>query len=348
MNHQLHRRRVVPTLLLSALVAAPALQAQSNYPDERRRPIPPVPSSAPGATGERFSQNLRGTVFRRFDDRFYEIRDERGSLVRLVLDINATRRLNAGDRIEIRGRQEGDIIIGYDVIPLDGTLPNPAGETVIRGTIARDLPDRNVRRDEFEVRAEDGRLLQVIADDELTNRFAVGDRVELRGRFIGNRFEATSLIRQGTDAPGGGDYTDRVDFSGTVSRILNANRLEVRGDNGRMYTVDLRNATGNAVRVGDQVRLIGTVAPNGTVWIDQIIRVGAGGGGTGFGQAVDFPATVVSSTFNELRVRGDNGQIYNVRHNQPRAFQAGLRVRVVGTSNGNSIDSTSVTVINGW
>ena len=70
------------------------------------------------------------------------------------------------------------------------------------------------------------------------------------------------------------------------------------------------------------------------------------GGWDNRGSDVNFPAYVLSVSYSDgasyLRVRGDNGQTYNVRYRGNIRLRNGQRVRVIGKYNDGTIWATSI------
>lgn len=172
----------------------------------------------------------------------------------------------------------------------------------------------------------------------------------------------------------------RYTITGTVTKDAGGNQFWVRGDNGQGYLVVTRSQTsvineGMRVQVtgqfdgtriiADSVRTLGygnNNTNNGGIWT----RPGGsnnGGYNPGYNPGytpgytpgrnndysngnVSFPGYVQSVSYADgattLRVRGDNGQIYNVRIRSNTRFYNGQRVRVVGRYNDGWVWATSV------
>jgi outer membrane lipoprotein SlyB len=65
------------------------------------------------------------------------------------------------------------------------------------------------------------------------------------------------------------DYRIPANFPGTVTSVTASNRLVVRGDNGRTYTVLGRNGFDSRISTGDRVRVVGN-SRNSTVLADRV------------------------------------------------------------------------------
>ena len=195
-------------------------------------------------------------------------------------------------------------------------------------------------RDYFELRASDGRSYRVVwYDDGGDFRLSTGDRVEVSGRLTRDL-----LIAHHYREIGSGYGYRQVDFPATVASVGSYSRVTVRGDNGRVYTVEARNRLPYNLNAGDYVRIIGTW--NGSVvTAEQIIVLREGYNGGSFDRQVDFPGIVseVDRYRNTLNVRGDNGITYSVTYTGADRFGIGDRVRVVGLFDGYTVRATSVT-----
>ncbi len=166
-----------------------------------------------------------------------------------------------------------------------------------------------------------------------------------------------------------------------MTKDAGGNQFWVRGDNGQGYLVATRYqsaviSTGMRVQVtgsydgtrlnADSVRVLGYAGGNGGYGGGGYGGGGYGGGygggnGGGYGggnggyggggwnnggNAVNFPGYVQSVGYNDgaafLQVRGDNGQIYNVRYRGNNTLRRGQRVRVIGKYSDGTIWATSV------
>lgn len=228
-----------------------------------------------------------------------------------------------------------------------GVGRNDYGSLVTLEGIVTNRRDAN----SFEVRAG-GRTFYVRSTTSVTVN--AGDRVVVRGAFDNNDFNAQSVRvlrggdRRADDDQYGNDYRPgsdrRVDFPGTVTRILSSREVEVRGDNGQLYRVETRSDA-NSVVIGTRVRVSGE--GNGTRIRNASVFANGNTGGSysdgsifNFGKNVDFPGTIVrlDTARNEGTVRGDNGRNYTVRGSEVDGFRVGERVRVRGVSRAGFID----------
>jgi hypothetical protein len=248
------------------------------------------------------------------------------------------------------------------LLPLSGTLQVYAAPNERRQN-ARDFdPDRLITfeavvtretRDGFQARVRN-ETFDVFSDADVRE----GDRVVLRGRFENEaEFSAQSVrvIGAGNGAPINRDTDNRdavdrdpidefndemyqengVNFPATITRVVSRMEVEVRGDNGRIYRVEMRDNT-SGYRAGNQIRVQGEAVG---LRVINAVFVDRGGdvpdrGNTEEPQEVDFPANIVrlGKTRGDAFVRGDNGVEYRVRGDEVEDFKVGDRVRVQGVA----------------
>jgi len=274
----------------------------------------------------------------------FDMRTDSGLPVRVRTVANEPRRLRVGDRVEVSGVAESGRLRADRVRILNDRNPSDNDRT-LTGVVTRDL-----RGNIFEVRTDDGRTVVVRAREEEPVRLTRGDRVFVQGRYNANRGEFVADRIRITENDDRDVEGSRVNFPATVIAVDSATRLQVRGDNGRTYTVDTRSVVSSNVDPGDRVRVSGTVR-NGIIRADRVELTDRGGTRNPIGQRrMDFSATVIDGGSlwgaNVLTVRGDNGREYRV--SVPRSSQSGFRrgdrVRIVGTQlEDNRIQATSVT-----
>jgi hypothetical protein len=253
------------------------------------------------------------------------------------------------------------------VLPLSGTSQVSAAPNEQRQNTRDFDPDRLITfeavvtrgtRDGFQARVRD-ETFDVFSDADVRE----GDRVVLRGRFENEaEFSAQSVrvVKVGNGAPINRDYTgqysndrdtiDRdpidefndemyvengVNFPATITRVVSRMEAEVRGDNGRIYRVEMRDNT-SGYRAGNQIRVQGEAVGLRVVNAIFVNRDGASPdrGNTEAAQDVDFPANIVrlGKTRGDAFVRGDNGVEYRVRGDEVEDFKVGDRVRVQGVA----------------
>jgi len=212
---------------------------------------------------------------------------------------------------------------------------------------------RDVRGSQFLFRGDDGR--NYIADIDRgrePGRLSVGDRVEVRGR-LDNALVQNATVRILSNSNNGNDYGDgsyggqrTVNFPGTVVRVNSKNTLRVRGDNGQEYEITTKDRLASSIRDGSRVRVSGQA--NGFYVTGAYV--------TGEGSAdvyrrddnnssagnIDFNGTVESTSLTSFRVRGDNGQVYEVQYRGSILLRRDQRVRVRGTFDGRIVTASNV------
>jgi outer membrane lipoprotein SlyB len=230
--------------------------------------------------------------------------------------------------------------------------------------------DKKHRRDDVDWRDRDN-------DDDWRDRDRRRDD-DWRDRDRRNRDDDWRNRNGGHNGSYGGGYNggrSRYTITGTVSKSAGGNQFWVRGDNGQGYLVVTRSQAsvineGMRVQVtgqfdgtriiADSVRALGYASGNnnGGVWTRPGGNSGGGynpGYNPGYNSGhnndyssgnVNFPAYIQSVSHDAgvatLRVRGDNGQTYNVRVRSNTRFYNGQRVRVLGRYNDGWVWATSV------
>ena len=221
--------------------------------------------------------------------------------------------------------------------------------------------DRDDRRDRDDHRDGDR--------DDRRDRNTDRDRDDWRNRQGGG-------YNQGGYGGYGGYGRNSITVTGLVTKNATGNQFWVRGDNGQGYLVSTRyqSATiSQGIRVqvtgsydgtyltASSIRVLGYPSPNAPYGGGYGAPYGGGYGSPPYqggynapyggtwnnsGNAVNFPGTVQTVGYNDgaafLQVRGDNGQIYNVRYRGNNALRRGQRVRVVGKYNEGTVWATSV------
>lgn len=288
---------------------------------------------------------VRGIVTRDlWDNDEFEIRAENGRTYRVNTRRNQPRSISRGDRVEVIGDINGSVLRAESVRILsdsNGGWNGGWGNITLSGIVTRNLEGRR-----FEIRDNNGRTLQVIADSEPRN-IARGDRVYITGRLERNVFRASTVSR---NSPFEGSVGSRVNFPGVVTSIQSSTRFAVRGDNGRTYSVQLNQQLPKKIDVGDRIRVQGTVVYGGVVRandVDLLDNYNKRDDRENEGRReVNISAVVTGSAWlgGLLTVRADNGQEYRVRTNIGQDLRRGDRVRIRGRLEGNGvIAATSIT-----
>jgi cytochrome c-type biogenesis protein CcmE len=292
---------------------------------------------------------IRGVVTRDlWDNDEFEIRAENGRTYRVNMRRNQPRNLSQGDRVEIIGDVNGNVLRAESVRIIsdnNGGWNGGLNSTTLSGVVTRDLEGRR-----FEIRDSSGRTVQVISESE-PSRLRRGDRVYLRGRWERNVFRATSVSLNDINSGYGSTVGSRVNFPGVVTSIASNNRLAVRGDNGRTYNVQLNEQLPRKIDVGDRVRVQGTVIYGGVVRatdVDLLSNVNKRDERENNGGRYDVNLTgvVTSSTLlgGLITVRGDDGRDYRVRVSLSQDVRRGDRVRIRGYRDGNGlVTATTIT-----
>jgi translation initiation factor IF-1 len=212
--------------------------------------------SGPGRNQGNRNVTVYGVVTRdlRGNDRF-TVRLDNGRNTEVISRVSEPIRLSRGDRVELRGDFERNLFIADYVRIIrnngsgNGGWNNGGGwnnpQSVQRGVVTRDGSGRD-----FSLRLDNNRTITVRAQNGEPVRLTRGDYVEVRGYFSGNIFLARDvrILRN--------DDRRRVDFQATVIRRESYNRIIVRGDNRRTYTVTTNSSLDRFDR-NDRVRVVG-------------------------------------------------------------------------------------------
>jgi hypothetical protein len=222
-----------------------------------------------------------------------------------------------------------------------------------------DYDQRNVRlpgevtrisgRDSIELRSGRRYYSVRLKGDADATFLNIGDYVILRGEWSGDHFVADDLGRGRADdwdrdADSRTGDARKVDFSATVSRIFSSHEVEVRGDNGRYYRLDVRSGV-SGFTPNAKVRVVGE--SNGQrVQVERLYWAGGSvnPGWPGYIARVDFPARVewVDTARGIASVRADNGKSYIVRPRSFSGLRRGDRVRVAGNYRNGVVEGASV------
>ena len=266
---QLSRTRAARLVALFG-AAAPLLVADATAA------LAKPPAQAP-AWGYRRNQNdndwnnrryytISGTVerdlggdafrFRTWDNRVFTVRAQ-----------NEPRRLNANDRVEIRGYFSGDTFYADSVRLTDqNSNGNYSGQNVnFAGVVTRIFGRREV-----EVRGDNGRTYRVRTNRDIPYGLNTNSRIRVTGSANGSTIWVEQLFVENGYNNG---YSQNVDFPGRIDSINSTNRtVGIRGDNGVFYTVNSNTVSTSALRVGYRVRIRGTFY-NRVVTATSITRI---------------------------------------------------------------------------
>lgn len=218
--------------------------------------------------------------------------------------------------------------------------PGNVGNITLNGTVTRDLRGG----DRFQVRADNGRVYEVVSHNREPLRLSRGDRVQLAGHIDRNLFIAHSVRILNNVGGGSNGGFNRRALSGTVTRDLRGDRFEIRADNGRTYQVRARNDEPIRLTPGDRVTLRGDFDRSGVFNADSV-RITRNDDRNRNGSRVDFPGTVISiESSTRFVVRADNGRTYLVQSDEavPSRLSVGDRVRVRGRAEGGTVSADRV------
>jgi uncharacterized protein YdeI (BOF family) len=279
------------------------------------------------------TNDLRGDQFefRADNGQVYFVNMERG---------REPARLSRNDRVTVSGTVRGNTIQADNVrILSNNNNNNNANRVTLNGVVTRDW-----RGNQFEFRADDGQTYLVEMErGQEPPRLSRNDRVAVFGTVRGNTIQARSvrILDNAEDNSG----RRNVNFPGTVVTLRSNSRLTVRGDNGSTYEVISRNRLDTAIRQGDRVRVIGQA--NGLSVTDADVSLLSNldvynRNDNNVNREVNFTGTVESTSITSFRLRGDNGQVYEVRYKGSLLLRRDQRVRVVGTFDGRIIEAANV------
>jgi len=227
---------------------------------------------------------LRGVVTRNFLNDRFEIRTDDGLIYRVIPDAGQERfPVRAGERVRVRGTVDGSTFLAQR-IEFDRSVDRRDDRDWRDDDRRNDPRDRNADGDRdrevnfpatvesresssrLTVRGDNGRLYFVESRTSLPFNVSAGSRVRVQGSAIGNRVRLQRVVTI-DDGRRGEQY---VNFRGTVERVEDLNRLRVRADNGRVYTIRSQNALN--IEQGDRVRVRGNYA-RGLIKASSIERV---------------------------------------------------------------------------
>jgi len=237
-----------------ALALVPLFTVVDNANAQPRRSSPPIWSNA--------NRTLAGTVIRDLAGDNFELRADNGQTYRVrVGRYDEPRSLDRGDRVRVSGRFDNGVFVARNLEFLRDTPGNNGdNRNWLTGTVTRDL-----RGDDFELRADNGRLYQVrVGRYDEPRSLDRGDRVRVSGEFHNNIFVARNLEVLRDTGGNDGHHNNDQSLTGTVTRDLSGNNFEIRADNGHIYRVSLsrRYDEPRSLDRGDRVRISGRVYNN--------------------------------------------------------------------------------------
>jgi len=216
------------------------------------------------------------TVIRDLGGGRFEVRADDNRTFTVRSSANQTRRMRSGDRVELVGYLTDQNVFVADTVNIVGSGYNGGynGGSYNNSNIdfyATVLSASSSNR--LTVRADDGQTFYVTTRNNYSSSVNRGDRVRVVG-YSTNRNVVSSasvtLVSNNGGGNYGGSYGQTVDFNGTV---VNSNSrggvVQVRGDNGRTYTVRPNNDS--TFNRGERVRVVGTYN-NGTIYATSINR----------------------------------------------------------------------------
>ena len=215
------------------------------------------PGSGVGNSGVNNRLTLTGVVTQDLNGNQFYFRTDDGRTFRVAMRNAQPAWLSSGDRIQVRGwrdSRETDVLVAESVQPLNNSS-NQNGVLTLTGVVTQ-----NLAGNDFYLRTDDNRNFRVRSTRNAEpNWLRVGNRIEVRGRrdtsepdvFYADRLRLIS--QQGGSSVGQGQ---NIDFNGAVLKVHSPTRLDVRGDNGRVYNVSTTSRLAPTVSVGDRMRVI--------------------------------------------------------------------------------------------
>lgn len=172
-------------------------------------------------------------------------------------------------KVRVVGRYDGSLFRARSVEVLDRNAnANENRRLEFSGVILERQTARQLR-----VRADKGQIYTVRADANFSNRITQNDRIRVTGRLTREEVRNAPVVKNArvTLLKDASD-SKSVDFVGTLLRFeLKRNRAQVRGDNGRLYTLRYDRSRLDDFRVGDRVRIEGE-AREGLVYVSRLRR----------------------------------------------------------------------------
>jgi outer membrane lipoprotein SlyB len=216
-------------------------------------------------------RSFRGTVVRTTPGRLdFDVRLDDGRTVMVqghrAADQAPLRRITRGDRVLIQGRlTRGGRELMADTIRItrdDDRGDNGSRISFPATVISVDSATR------LQVRGDNGRTYVIDTRSVVSSNVDPGDRVRVSGVVRNGivRADRVELTNRGTNRNPNG--RGRIDFSATVvdgGSLWGGNILNVRGDNGRTYSVSVPRNSQSNFRRGDRVRIVGTQLENNRI-----------------------------------------------------------------------------------
>ncbi|MDF2440126.1 MAG: hypothetical protein JWN98_1110 [Abditibacteriota bacterium] len=230
---------------------------------------------------------LRGFVTRTSATDRFEIRTDQGLTYRVFPDAGQERfPVRVGERVRVRGTVDGSTLLAQHIEYDRSIARRPDGDWSDGGGWSGDEGWRNDPRNEtgtrsvnfpatvesressyrLTVRGDNGRLYLIESRSILPRGIAAGSRVRVQGAATDNRVRMERVILIEDDRQG----PQYVNFRGTVESVEDFNRLRVRADNGRIYTVRSQRALN--IQRGDRVRVRGNYS-RGLITVTTVERV---------------------------------------------------------------------------
>ncbi len=157
----------------------------------------------PGAPNYQGQQvTLRGRITRFLSRTDFEVRDDDdGRIYRVRTDAPLSYNVREGDRIEAVGELNGATIRANSAVGIGntgvGNVPsNGNNGNAIAVDFSGPIVSLDLNREEATVRAGNGYIYTLRARRATLNNFRVGQRVQVRGNWINERVEVTSLSRE--------------------------------------------------------------------------------------------------------------------------------------------------------
>lgn len=211
--------------------------------------VPSTPSYPGGNTSAGGITTMTGTVTRDLPgERRFEIVTDNGLVMTIRTPAGEPAIVAKGDRVRLTGQMVDN------VFEADTARVIRAENRRVRteGTVLSILSATRLT-----MRADDNRVLTVVATQPFAATITEGDRVRVPGTISGNfvTAERVVLVRNGNRTSNAGGQA--VSFSGVVESVDSVSRvLQVRGDNGQSYLVRFNGA--NTFRRNGRVRVVGT------------------------------------------------------------------------------------------
>ncbi len=282
---------------------------------------------------------VRGTVTTTPNGDYFEFRADNGTNYRILARTEVSlRNIKRSDRVEIYGKRDGNIIVGYKVTELGGSN---SGVVNLRATVVT-----NVAGNRFTIRYNNSNRI-VVAERGEPNGLRAGSEVDMTGTWRNNIFHASS-VRLRSGGWGGGWQDGQIRrIRGKATSDLNNNRFTLRTADNVNVIVTTSGSSIRRISRGDDVEVQGRWDRNNNVFRGTSATVIRGGGydnDFSNGRRVDFEGQVTKATrigntwYYTVRTR--NGRNVTVRYN--RQFWVGNNVEVEGVVQNNVVIATEM------